>query len=66
MQEVQLCAVEKDLALKEACWLEQEAELRGTISSLERELELEREQHNKEVQNPLSLADWGFVTPSKP
>lgn len=44
--------MEKDLALKEACWLELEAELQGTVSSLEKELELEREQHDEEVQEP--------------
>lgn len=65
LQEVQLCAVEKDLALKEACWLELEAELHSTITSLEKELELEREQHNKEVQKPLTLPDWCYVIPSE-
>lgn len=51
------------MALKEACWLEVEAELQSTITSLEKELELEREQHNKEVQKPLTLSS--HVTPSK-
>lgn len=64
LQEDRICAVEKDLALKEACWLEVEAELQSTITSLEKELELEREQHNKEVQKPLTLPDWRHVTPS--
>lgn len=66
LQEVQLCAVEQDLALKEACWLELEAELQSTVSSLEKELELERQQHNKEVQEPLSPPGWCFVSPSEP
>lgn len=56
--------MEKDLALKEACWLETEAELQRTITSLEKELELEREQHNKEVQKPLTFPDWCHVAPS--
>lgn len=66
LQEVQLCAVEKDLALKEACWLELEAELQSTVSSLEKELELEREQHNKEVEKPVSPPGWCFAIPSRP
>lgn len=56
--------MEKDLALKEACWLETEAELQRTITSLETELELEREQHNKEVQKPLTFPDWCHVATS--
>lgn len=64
LQEDRFCAVEKDLALKEACWLETEAELQQRITSLEKELELEREQHNKEVQKPLTFAGWCHVAPS--
>lgn len=68
MQEVQLCAVEKDLALKEGGWLELEAQLQSTITSLEKELELEREQHNREVQKPLTVSNtqhtcsWTILT----
>lgn len=65
-QEVQLCAVEKDLASKEAYWLELEAELQGTITSLEKELELEREEHNREVQKRPSRPGWCCGIPLKP
>ena len=50
VQEARLCAVEEELALKEARWLQLEAELQSMVTSLEQELELEREQHSKEVQ----------------
>lgn len=49
-QEVQLCSVEEELALKEARWLQLEAGLQSTVASLEQELDLERERHSKEVQ----------------
>lgn len=49
-QTAQLCSMEEELALKEARWLQLEAGLQSTVTSLEHELELEREQHSKEVQ----------------
>ncbi|XP_044076253.1 coiled-coil domain-containing protein 18 isoform X2 [Siniperca chuatsi] len=49
-KEVQLCSVEEELALKEARWLQLEAGLQTTVTSLEQELELEREQHSKELE----------------
>lgn len=58
-----MCAVEKDLVLKEACWLELEAELQSRITSLEKELELEREQHNQEVEKRLRPPDWCHLIP---
>uniref|UniRef100_A0A665UH12 Coiled-coil domain containing 18 n=1 Tax=Echeneis naucrates TaxID=173247 RepID=A0A665UH12_ECHNA len=50
-KEVRLCAVEKELVLKEARWLQSEAKLQNTVTSLEQELELEREQHSKELES---------------
>lgn len=50
LQDIQLCSVEEELALKEARWLQSEASLQSMVTSLEQELELEREQHSKEVQ----------------
>ncbi|XP_031153874.1 coiled-coil domain-containing protein 18 isoform X2 [Sander lucioperca] len=50
-KEVRLCGVEKDLALKEARWLQLEAGLQSMVTSLEQELELEREQHSKELES---------------
>ncbi|XP_060899410.1 coiled-coil domain-containing protein 18 [Labrus mixtus] len=50
-KEVQLSSVEEELALKEARWLQLEADLRNTITSLEVELEVERERHNKELES---------------
>lgn len=55
VQEAQLCAVEEELTLKEARWLQSEARLQGMVTGLEQELELEREQHSKEV---LLSQDW--------
>lgn len=49
LQEVQLRAVEEELALKESSWLQSQARLQSTVSSLEQELELEKKQHSKEV-----------------
>lgn len=53
VQEARLCGVEEELVLKEAHWLQAEARLQGTVTSLEQELELEREQHCREVQQLL-------------
>ncbi|XP_075954725.1 coiled-coil domain-containing protein 18 isoform X1 [Anarhichas minor] len=50
-KEVRLGAVEEELALKEARWLQLEAELQSMVSSLELELDLEREQHGKELDS---------------
>lgn len=50
LQEARLCGVEEELAQREARWQQLEAGLRRMVSSLELELELEREQHSKEVQ----------------
>ncbi|KAM6989144.1 coiled-coil domain-containing protein 18 [Tautogolabrus adspersus] len=50
-KEVQLSSVEEELALKEARWLQLEADLQNTITSLEVELELERERHSKELES---------------
>lgn len=59
-----MCSVEEELALKEGRWLQLEAELQRTITSLEQELEMEREQHSKEVQCPPKLRDWGYLSPN--
>nr|XP_020471831.1 coiled-coil domain-containing protein 18 isoform X2 [Monopterus albus] len=48
---VQLCEVEQQLSLKEAHWLQSEARLQSMVTSLEQELELEREQHSKELES---------------
>lgn len=64
LQEVRLFRVEEELALKEARWLQSEAELQSMVASLEMELELEREQHSKEVQQLLKLQDWCRLPPS--
>ncbi|CAJ1071872.1 coiled-coil domain-containing protein 18 [Xyrichtys novacula] len=50
-KESRLRSVEEELVLKEAGWLQLEAGLQSTISSLEQELELEREQHSKELDS---------------
>lgn len=50
LQEVQLCSMGEELALKETRWLQLEAGLQSTVTSLEQELDLERERHSKEVQ----------------
>ncbi|KAA8587730.1 hypothetical protein FQN60_016592 [Etheostoma spectabile] len=50
-REVRLCGVEKELALKEARWLQLEAGLQSMVTTLEQELELEREQHSKELES---------------
>lgn len=53
VQEAQLFSVEEELTLKEAHWLQEEARLQSTVTALEQELELEKEQHGKEVQQLL-------------
>lgn len=60
-QTAQLHSVEEELALKEARWLQLEAGLQSTVTSLEHELELEREQHSKEVQSPLLCCHSGAL-----
>ncbi|GLD51193.1 coiled-coil domain-containing protein 18 isoform X1, partial [Lates japonicus] len=50
-KEVRLCGVEEELALKESRWLQTEARLQGMVTSLEQELELEREQHSRELES---------------
>lgn len=60
-----MCSVEEELAQKEGRWLQLEAKQQRTITSLERELELEREQHSKEVQFPPKLRDWGHLSPNE-
>lgn len=50
-KEEQLCRVEEELALKEARWLQTEARLQESVACLEQELELEREQHSKELES---------------
>lgn len=49
LQEVRLSGAVEELELKEAGWQQVEAGLQGAVASLEQQLELEREQHNKEV-----------------
>ncbi|XP_047223128.1 coiled-coil domain-containing protein 18 [Girardinichthys multiradiatus] len=49
--EAQLCSVEEELTLKEAQWLQEEARLQSTVTALEQELELEKEQHSKELES---------------
>ncbi|XP_034411805.1 coiled-coil domain-containing protein 18 isoform X2 [Cyclopterus lumpus] len=51
MKEVRLGGVEEELALKEARWLQLEAKLQSTVTSLELELDLEKEQHSKELES---------------
>ncbi|XP_062284878.1 coiled-coil domain-containing protein 18 isoform X1 [Scomber scombrus] len=50
-KDIRLCRVEEELALKEARWLQSEAGLQSMVTSLEQELELEREQHSKELES---------------
>ncbi|XP_062413840.1 coiled-coil domain-containing protein 18, partial [Pungitius pungitius] len=50
-KEVRLDGVEEELALKEARWLQLEAELQSIVTSLELELDLEKEQHSKELES---------------
>ncbi|XP_053185559.1 coiled-coil domain-containing protein 18 [Scomber japonicus] len=50
-KDIQLCRVQEELALKEARWLQSEAGLQSMVTSLEQELELEREQHSKELES---------------
>ncbi|XP_058484472.1 coiled-coil domain-containing protein 18 isoform X2 [Solea solea] len=50
-KEVWLCEVKEELALKEAHWLKEEARLQSMITSLEQEMELEKEQHSKELES---------------
>ncbi|CAN9503205.1 unnamed protein product [Ophioblennius macclurei] len=49
--EARLRAVEEELTQKEARWLQSEAELQRTVTALERELELEKDQHCKELDS---------------
>lgn len=49
LQDGQLSRLEEELTRREADWLQSEAGLRSTVSSLEQELELQREQHSREV-----------------
>ncbi|XP_069568595.1 coiled-coil domain-containing protein 18 isoform X1 [Brachyistius frenatus] len=49
--EAQLCSVDEELTLKEARWLQSDAALQSMVTSLEQELELEREQHSKELES---------------
>ncbi|XP_054625230.1 coiled-coil domain-containing protein 18 isoform X1 [Dunckerocampus dactyliophorus] len=49
--EVRLRRAEEELALKEARWQQSEAKFQNTITSLEQELELEQDQHNKELES---------------
>ncbi|KAM9791621.1 scinderin like b isoform 1-T2 [Syngnathus typhle] len=46
-----LCHAKEELALKETRWQRSEVTLQNTLASLERELDLEREQHNKELES---------------
>ncbi|XP_061588611.1 coiled-coil domain-containing protein 18 isoform X2 [Cololabis saira] len=50
-KEAELCSLEEEVALKEACWLQAEAKLQSTISALEQQLELEKEQHGTELES---------------
>ena len=45
-------ALEEELAVKEEHWLQKEARLQGLLSSLQQELQQEREAHSQEVQPP--------------
>lgn len=49
LQDGQLSRLE-ELTRREADWLQSEAGLQSTVASLEQELELQREQHSREVQ----------------
>ncbi|XP_068458861.1 coiled-coil domain-containing protein 18 [Clinocottus analis] len=51
MKEVRLAGVEEELALKEARWLQLEAELQSMVTSLELQLDLEKEQHSEELES---------------
>ncbi|XP_037537935.1 coiled-coil domain-containing protein 18 [Nematolebias whitei] len=48
--EAQLFSVEEELTLKEAQWQQEEARLQSMVTALEQELELEKEQHSKELE----------------
>lgn len=50
LQDGQLSRLEEELTRREADWLQSEAGLQSTVASLEQELELQREQHSREVQ----------------
>ncbi|XP_047446699.1 coiled-coil domain-containing protein 18 isoform X1 [Mugil cephalus] len=49
--EARLYSVEEELTLKEARWEQLESRLQGMVTSLEQELDLEREQHSKELDS---------------
>ncbi|KAM9719760.1 coiled-coil domain-containing protein 18 isoform 1-T1 [Menidia menidia] len=51
MTEARLCSLEEEFTLKEARCLQAEASLQSTVSALEQELQLEREQHSKELES---------------
>ncbi|XP_077393979.1 coiled-coil domain-containing protein 18 [Festucalex cinctus] len=46
-----LCHAEEELAQKETHWQQSEARLKNMVASLEQELDMEREQHNKELDS---------------
>lgn len=48
-------SLEEKLSAREGRWVQGEARLQVTISSLQQELEQEREQHSKEVQQGREL-----------
>lgn len=52
LQDGQLSRMEDELTRRQADWLRSEAGLQSTVSSLEQELELQREQHSREVLWP--------------
>ncbi|XP_008431594.1 coiled-coil domain-containing protein 18 [Poecilia reticulata] len=49
--EAQLRSVVEELLQKESGWLQEEERLQSTLSALEQELELEKEQHSKELES---------------
>ncbi|XP_061550593.1 coiled-coil domain-containing protein 18 isoform X1 [Phycodurus eques] len=50
-QDVRMRHAEEELALKETRWQESEARLQNIVACLERELDLERDQHNNELES---------------
>nr|XP_057923330.1 coiled-coil domain-containing protein 18-like isoform X1 [Doryrhamphus excisus] len=49
--DVRLRHAEEELALKEARWQQSEAKFQDMVTSLEQELELEQDQHNRELES---------------
>ncbi|XP_032421584.1 coiled-coil domain-containing protein 18 isoform X1 [Xiphophorus hellerii] len=49
--EAQLRSAVEELLRKESGWLQEEERLQSTLSALEQELELEKEQHSKELES---------------